>query len=70
MELWLNSRRTRSADALFKVAFHQLSNTTLSNGHSNPSEWILRLLSGLNMDTFLPVPQSISNVSVTANALP
>ena len=66
IDLWLNSSFTLSCEALFSVAFHQLSNTTSSVGHSRPSDFILRLLSGLNIETFLPSPHSISYVSVMA----
>ena len=54
IDLWLSSNLTLSCTVLFNVAFHQLSNTTSSVGYISPSDLILRLLSGVNIDIDLP----------------
>ena len=60
IERWLNSSFTTSSHDLFSVAFHQLSNTTLSVGHTRPFERIVRLLSGVSIEIFLSFPHTYS----------
>ena len=67
IDLWLKTSFTLSSPALLSVAFHQLSKTTSSSGHTSPSEWILRVLSGVITDIRRPVPHISSMVSVTGN---
>ena len=65
IDLWLNMSFTVSSELLLRVAFHQLSNTTPSVGHSSPSDRIRRVLSGVKMEILRPVPHCSSTVSVT-----
>ena len=51
------------------VAFHQLSKMTSSVFHANPDDFILRELSGLNMDICLPMPQTDADRACGAQIL-
>src|SRR5574344_866181 len=67
MEGWLKARLTVSSEALFRVAFHQLSKRTLSVGQTSPEDLMVNELSGEKMEMRLPSPTSIDVVSVIAN---
>ena len=67
MEGWEKVRVTVSAEALLRVAFHQLSKTTWSRGHCSPEDFMFNELSGLNMETGRPSPTCREHESVRAN---
>ena len=69
MEGWLNVRLILSAEARFNVVCQRLSNTTLSVGHTRPSDLIFNELSGHMMDTLRPSPTSSVHESVMAKAV-
>ena len=67
LEGWLKVSLTVSSEALLSVAFHQLSKTTSSKGHSRPVDFMVRLLSGVMIEILLPFPIASSQLSVIAN---
>ena len=56
MLLWLKTKLTTSSEALFKEAFHQLSNTILSVGQTKPWDLITNELSGEKIEMPRPSP--------------